>query len=61
MIDARQGGRCKTLFYVYNQCRREIIAFPKRALFTLDYLRLILIYNVPKTTAWAHERVIQAK
>src|SRR5207244_3621071 len=40
-------------------CGSKIIAFPKRAPLTLDYLRLILIYNVPKTTAWAHERVIR--
>ena len=39
-----------TLFFM-DTCRKKIKSFPTRAPFTLQYLRLILIYSVPKTTA----------
>ena len=50
-----------TLLKFYTQCRSKIIAFPTRGLFTLEYMRLILIYSVPKLPAEALERAIQAK
>jgi hypothetical protein len=42
-------------------CGSKIIAFPKRAPFTLKPMRLILIYSIPKLPDGTLERVLRAK